>query len=48
MELDSIVLPHKLKNVQQDYQNQYNPKSVAIVEQKYQEEIKMFGYVFEK
>ena len=48
LNLDNISLPHKLKGTKKDYRQEYEPKSITLVGEKYQEEIEMFGYSFEK
>lgn len=48
LNLSGIKLPHKLKNKKRDYRQEYNRKSIQLVKQKYQEEIEIFGYTFDK
>ena len=45
--LENITLPHSLKSAKKNYQQEYNRRSIEIVRQKYQEEIRMFDYTFE-
>ncbi len=47
LNVQNIQLPHKLKNKKRDYRQEYDHKSILLVEQKYQEEIEMFNYTFD-
>ena len=46
MHLPQITLPHKIKGSDEDYREYYDWESIDIIDEIYQEEIKMFGYSF--
>ena len=48
LNLDDIKLPHKRKGTDSSYHQSYDEESKKIIEDIYGEEIKLFGYNFEK
>ena len=48
LHLDDIKLPHKRKGADSSYLQSYDEDSKKIIEDIYEEEIKLFGYTFEK
>jgi len=48
LNISNIALPHMMKGTGDDYRKYYDDESIEIVMANYKEEIKLFGYTFNK